>query len=677
MARLEFGSNGKLILANELRLIRQLPWLERFPKNIKTILDVGAGAGVHSDYFRKQGLTPTAMDYDESDFLYHGEIEFIKTNLVDFDQNMKFDAIFLSHVVEHFPNLESGIAKLRSLLNDGGYLFIVVPPYEPITCDNHWQVGWNCGQLAMTLATCGFDCSEACFVEINQNVCGWGKMLPISVDNTNTDRWFDISRNKNLLPPAMQSNFYRSEAGNIHIPDMVHYYGDEFHRRFVQLNESVEGFGFGESKTLVFENSSDYKGLVINFNEFIDITNCFIQIIVLCEGKEANLRIAVDSSTDGNLSNCAEFYLGTKAGLSYNKIYHHNFSTSVGTPNYANINKLIIGGHGEDSSATIWVHLFGLSAFQMGKVSGDNVDVPCEIISKNVSVKLSNIYVDSAFNLPLNLNVPIDNFSIDTFKTLVFNEDGENKQIEVVFQDAVDFTNGPIQVLILCDGNTANLRIAIDSSKHIDYLNCGDYYLGNKPGLSFSQIFHDSYAPSIGNLDCTKITKLVVGGKGINSRVSIWIFYQGNSIFNLGEVMEITHNMEAKAKAKAEAENLSNLYFFKNKSVILQNEANSQAKIFAELSSKYSKDVTQIHDLLSVERISLKGTRPELQRIQILLDELVNLRDKEVELIQLKASNSYKVFSRYRSLPKWIQVLVRAPIFLLVRIRRFSRFNIN
>lgn len=384
MAKFEYGPCGDLILANKLRLDHQLPWLEQFPKNINTILDVGAGAGVHSNYFKEIGLTPTAIDYDDSEFLYHGNIEFIKTNLIDLDSSRKYDAIFLSHVVEHFPNLENSIVKLRTLLNDDGYLFIVVPAYEPIVCDNHWQVGWNCGQLAMTLATCGFDCSEAFFVEINKNICGWGKMLPLVVNNSDTDEYFNIALNKDLLPLGMQSNLITSEAGNVHIPDMVYCYGDEIHQRLLQTNESIEGFKFEESKKLVFENIASNKDIVVVFNDVVDITDCIIQIIILCEGNRADLRVALDSSERGDYAHCGEFYLGCKPGISYNKIYRHNFTSSIGNPNYDKVRRLVIGGNGENSTATIWVSVDGLSVFKIGETYGDQVEASADFSLKKI-----------------------------------------------------------------------------------------------------------------------------------------------------------------------------------------------------------------------------------------------------------------------------------------------------
>ena len=64
---------------------------------------------------------------------------------------------------------------MRSLLKPDGYLLIVVPPYVPLVANYHWHTGWNCAQLAMLLVGLGFDCSEATFMHLEGNICGWGK----------------------------------------------------------------------------------------------------------------------------------------------------------------------------------------------------------------------------------------------------------------------------------------------------------------------------------------------------------------------------------------------------------------------------------------------------------------------------------------------------------------------
>jgi SAM-dependent methyltransferase len=196
------------------RLAGQIDWLETFPRDFASILDVGAGSGAHCEFFKDRGYNPTAIDTQPDWFGSHGSIEFIQGNVLDLDGSRKFDAIFSSHTLEHIPNTEIAMQKMRALINDGGYLFIVVPPYSPLTANDHWHTGWNCAQLAMWLVANGFDCSEANFVERDGNVCGWGKRTDIPATN------FNIPASLPFLPKGLAAAKFRMEE-NDHLPDNI------------------------------------------------------------------------------------------------------------------------------------------------------------------------------------------------------------------------------------------------------------------------------------------------------------------------------------------------------------------------------------------------------------------------------------------------------------------------
>ncbi|KJK25735.1 hypothetical protein UB46_03530 [Burkholderiaceae bacterium 16] len=357
LAKYEFEAGGTLALANEIRLNAQRPWLDRLPDDIKTILDVGAGCGVHSKYFLERGYIPTAVDLNDADFLFHNEIEFIKGNLLDLPPDRKFDAIFLSHVIEHFPNLERGLNHLRGLLNDGGYLCLVVPPYEPIVCDNHWQTGWNCGQLATTLAACGFDCSTASFLETAQNVCGWGRKISHFVSNQYTDSSFDIELCQSRLPVAMQGSIYRSEAGNVHIPDLIACNDRIATRRLKKSTFSVPEFRLTDGRTLRFPNSASYRELSILLRTPLDLTHNVLRIISLCEKATANLRVAVSSDADDKNTNIGEYWLDNSTGSACSEVSDFSFKTISGHVHYDSIKWISIGGMGSSCVARIWAYL--------------------------------------------------------------------------------------------------------------------------------------------------------------------------------------------------------------------------------------------------------------------------------------------------------------------------------
>lgn len=158
-----------------------LPWLEKIPHDFNTILDVGCGTGYMSKFFHDKGHHVVACDpWDR--FLFKDEIEYHQTTSKIFE-GKKFDAIILSHVLEHIPNPMLFMQEIKELLADDGYLFIMVPMSLRVE-NGHWWQGWSLPQLAMILAAYGFNCQNAIFEKCGYSACGFG---------TKTDRLIDTS----------------------------------------------------------------------------------------------------------------------------------------------------------------------------------------------------------------------------------------------------------------------------------------------------------------------------------------------------------------------------------------------------------------------------------------------------------------------------------------------------
>jgi SAM-dependent methyltransferase len=84
-----------------------------------------------------------------------------------------FDAVVLSHVLEHCADVGRALGHVRRVLKEKGLLLVFVPPVEDIVCAGHVSVGWNVGQLMYVLALNGFDVSRGNFIEYGYNVCGF------------------------------------------------------------------------------------------------------------------------------------------------------------------------------------------------------------------------------------------------------------------------------------------------------------------------------------------------------------------------------------------------------------------------------------------------------------------------------------------------------------------------
>lgn len=116
----------------------------------KTCLDIGSGAGVHTEIFRKAGMTVTQLDkYQEqaeiqADFLTHC-----------FDDT--FDYIFCSHVIEHQRNCGSFLDKIFDTLNDNGKLILSAPKHSALMMVEGHINSFVMPILVQQLVYAGFD----------------------------------------------------------------------------------------------------------------------------------------------------------------------------------------------------------------------------------------------------------------------------------------------------------------------------------------------------------------------------------------------------------------------------------------------------------------------------------------------------------------------------------------
>ena len=99
-------------------------------ESIKSVLEIGCSAGAILEAFKEKGCKVKGIDLG-------GEyIEYGKKRGLDLEQcasaellkrDEKYDLIILSHVFEHFLDIESELKVIRNLLNDSGVLYLEVP----------------------------------------------------------------------------------------------------------------------------------------------------------------------------------------------------------------------------------------------------------------------------------------------------------------------------------------------------------------------------------------------------------------------------------------------------------------------------------------------------------------------------------------------------------------------
>jgi len=145
--------------------------------NFDSILDVGLGNGGASMLFALSGRKVSALGLSldsyglpESTFKALG-INVVESSFEEFEPDCKFDAVWMSHVLEHTPNPGLFLKKARELLNPNGILFVLVPPYSGNLVGGHITNGWNMGQLMYNLICSGFDIKKGRFIKHGYNLC--------------------------------------------------------------------------------------------------------------------------------------------------------------------------------------------------------------------------------------------------------------------------------------------------------------------------------------------------------------------------------------------------------------------------------------------------------------------------------------------------------------------------
>jgi len=144
-------------------------------KTFNTVLDIGAGKLEATTEFIKSGKTVDICEFEDSYYLNSSDFDRSKVgniyigdfNTVDIPE--EYDAIWAAHVLEHQLNPNVFLTKLHSLLKEGGYLAVVVPPRKPFIVGGHVSI-WNGGLLLYHLILAGFDCSEAQLLQYDYNI---------------------------------------------------------------------------------------------------------------------------------------------------------------------------------------------------------------------------------------------------------------------------------------------------------------------------------------------------------------------------------------------------------------------------------------------------------------------------------------------------------------------------
>jgi SAM-dependent methyltransferase len=189
--------DGKL----DIRLSGVLELLQYAPlDNVSTVLDVGMGKGQVAKYLaeRSKQVTGTGIAFDSYNLdateceRYGIHVVECPAHAMPFD-DFSFDAVVMSHVLEHCPSVGETLKEVCRILAPNGLLMIFVPPHNHFVSAGHVSMGWNVGQLMYTLLVNGFEVSQGEFIEYKRSICGF------------------VRKSSDPLPPL------RGDRGDIHI----------------------------------------------------------------------------------------------------------------------------------------------------------------------------------------------------------------------------------------------------------------------------------------------------------------------------------------------------------------------------------------------------------------------------------------------------------------------------
>ena len=98
----------------------------------KRVLEVGCGSGGILIPFTEIGAEVVGIDFDDT-YMEAGRkrgLNLIDQSIYEFQTDKKFDLIVLKDVLEHLPDLNLVLQKLKSLLSETGSIYIQVPTFE-------------------------------------------------------------------------------------------------------------------------------------------------------------------------------------------------------------------------------------------------------------------------------------------------------------------------------------------------------------------------------------------------------------------------------------------------------------------------------------------------------------------------------------------------------------------
>ena len=132
-----------------------------------TILDIGAGEGLHANWFKDKGYDVKTTDIAEGHD-YVGDFNRIWYKGIH-EVHGKFDCVWASHVLEHQKSTGMFITSMLILVKPGGIIAVTVPPLKNNLVGGHLNL-FTPLSLVYNMILAGLDCSGASVKRYGYNI---------------------------------------------------------------------------------------------------------------------------------------------------------------------------------------------------------------------------------------------------------------------------------------------------------------------------------------------------------------------------------------------------------------------------------------------------------------------------------------------------------------------------
>lgn len=139
------------------------PLVDSFEFN--TVLDVGCGAGLQTEYFIQKGKECLGIDILNP----KTDIPFEKQDIYKLNLNKKYDVIWCHHVIEHLQDPITALSCLKRVTKLNGLGVITVPQINNTMSPQHIN-SYSLPLIIYHLAAAGWDCTNGFFTKKNSHL---------------------------------------------------------------------------------------------------------------------------------------------------------------------------------------------------------------------------------------------------------------------------------------------------------------------------------------------------------------------------------------------------------------------------------------------------------------------------------------------------------------------------